>query len=76
MVFVTSDNYPDWKGRLLVGSLEFGQLIVCEIDSGSVKRAEVAVDNLDRVRDVRQGPDGYFYVAVDGSVVKRIVPDT
>lgn len=74
MTFVTSDKYPEWQGHLLVGSLKFGQLWLCEIKNGSVINATPVVNNLGRVRDVREAPDGYVYVAIDGVGVRRILP--
>lgn len=74
MVFVTSPRYPDWQGHLLVGSLKDGNLVLCELDGNAIDDADVVLDDLGRVRDVRQGPDGYIYVAIDGLGVQRIVP--
>lgn len=75
MAFVTSDNYPDWQGHLLVGSLKFGQLVLCKLDGDRVISAEPVLKNLGRVRDVRQAPDGFVYVAIDGLGIRRIVPE-
>ena len=74
MTFVTSDKYPEWQGHLLVGSLKFSQLILCELDGNKIVDAGPAVEEVGRIRDVRQGPDGYIYVAVEGSGIKRVMP--
>jgi glucose/arabinose dehydrogenase len=74
MAFVTSDKYPEWRGHLLVGSLKFGQLVLCEIRDNKIINATPVLKNLGRVRDVRQAPDGYVYVAIDSVGVKRILP--
>jgi glucose/arabinose dehydrogenase len=74
MAFVTSNKYPDWQGHLLVGSLKFGQLVLCRLEGNEIVGAETALDDLGRVRDVRQGPDGFIYVAIDGVGVQRIQP--
>ena len=74
MAFVTSDKYPDWQGHLLVGSLKFSQLVLCELDGNQVVSAGAAVEDVGRIRDVRQGPDGYIYLAVEGSGIKRVMP--
>lgn len=74
MTFVTSDKYPEWQGHLLVGSLKFGYLVLCRVVGNSIARAEILFEGIGRVRNVRQGPDGYLYVATDGKGIQRIVP--
>ncbi|MFN3239707.1 MAG: PQQ-dependent sugar dehydrogenase [Pseudomonadales bacterium] len=74
MTFVTGDKYPEWRGHLLVGSLKFGQLVLCEVKGNKIINATPVLKNLGRVRDVRQAPDGYVYVAIDGVGIKRILP--
>jgi glucose/arabinose dehydrogenase/cytochrome c553 len=76
MAFITSDVYKPWKGALLVGSLRFKYLNLCYLDGNKVTSQEKLLKNIGRVRDVRQGPDGYIYVGVEdtkGSVY-RLVP--
>lgn len=72
MAFVTSEKYPDWQGGLLVGSLKFNYLVFCEIEGDTVKSATPVMEQIGRVRDVRQAPDGYLYVATEGGGIKRI----
>lgn len=74
MVFVTSDKYPDWKGNLLVGSLVFQYLERLELKNNKVVYREKLLPGTGRVRNVRQGPDGYIYVAVEGKGILKIVP--
>ena len=74
--FVTGDRYKPWKGALLVGSLPFGYLSLSYLDGTKITREEKLLEDIGRVRDVRMGPDGYIYVAVedsDGSIF-RLVP--
>ncbi len=66
MAFVTSDKYPDWQGRLLVGSLKFDYLELCSLSGESVTSCTPVMKGIGRVRNVRQGPDGNIYVAVEG----------
>jgi len=75
MVFVTSDKYPNWQGNILVGSLKFGQVIMLTFDDSQVVKDEIVKDKLKRVRNVKQGPDGYIYVAVDGQGIYRLIPE-
>lgn len=74
MTFVTSDLYPDWKGNVLVGSLKFAYLVLCHVDGNTVTKQDILFQGIGRVRNVRQGPDGYIYVATEGQGIKRIVP--
>ena len=67
LAIYTGDKFPTWKGSVFVGGLS-GQHVqrVGFNDRGPVGR-ETLLDALRlRVRDVRQGPDGLLYVAVDG----------
>lgn len=74
MKFVTSDVYPDWKGDLLVGSLSFQYLERLEMEGEKVTYREKLLEDIGRVRNVRQGPDGYIYVAVEGKGIYKLVP--
>ncbi|MBL8355785.1 MAG: PQQ-dependent sugar dehydrogenase [Delftia acidovorans] len=67
MAFVTSDRYgTQWKGSLVVGSLKFQRLERLTIRSGKVTASEQVLPRLgQRVRDVRQGPDGWLYLLTD-----------
>ncbi|MBX7259556.1 MAG: PQQ-dependent sugar dehydrogenase, partial [Candidatus Hydrogenedentes bacterium] len=67
MAFLTSDRYgPAWKGSLFVGSLKFQYLARLELDGTRVRREEKLLTGLgERVRDVRQGPDGLLYLLTD-----------
>ena len=67
MVFLTSDRYgPAMKGNLFIGSLKFSYLARLELAGGKVAREHKLLGG-DRVRDVRQGPDGLLYVLTDSS---------
>ena len=66
MAFYTGDRYGDWKGSLFVGSLKFGMISRLELDGARVKREERILEGFNqRVRDIRQGPDGYLYFLTD-----------
>lgn len=68
MAFVTGERYKPWKGQLLVGSLRFKYLNLCYLKNGKVVKQEILLKNIGRLRDVRMGPDGYIYVAVENPV--------
>jgi glucose/arabinose dehydrogenase len=81
MAFVTSKRYgEDWVGNLLVGSLKFTHLARLELQKpfkGPVQRETRLLPDLgERVRDVRQGPDGYVYLLTDhpSGRLLRLVP--
>ncbi|MEO6293016.1 MAG: PQQ-dependent sugar dehydrogenase [Burkholderiaceae bacterium] len=69
MAFVSSDTYGSaWRGNLLVGSLKFQYLNRIVLDGRKVIREEKLLTELNqRIRDVRQGPDGLIYVLTDAS---------
>ncbi len=74
MAFVTSDIYPEWKGNLLVGSLKFQYLNRCVIENNKVVNEEKLIENLGRVRSVKEGPDGYIYVGIENLGIVKIIP--
>ncbi|NJY62299.1 PQQ-dependent sugar dehydrogenase [Salinimicrobium sp. CDJ15-81-2] len=73
-VYVTSDKYPDLKGDLLVGSLKFQYVEHLSLDGKKVTAREKILENVGRVRDVVQSPDGDIYVSVEGKGIIRILP--
>jgi len=78
MAFLTSSRYgADWRGNLFVGSLKFGYLDRIEMANGQVvAEHKLLAERGQRVRDVRQGPDGLLYVltdAADGELI-RLLP--
>jgi glucose/arabinose dehydrogenase len=58
----------------LVGSLAFQYLERLELDGNKVVKREKLLENLGRVRNVKQGPDGLIYVAVEGKGIYRLDP--
>jgi aldose sugar dehydrogenase len=66
MAFLTSDRYPGWKGNLFLGALRGTHLVRLELDGRKVLReSQLLTDQHARIRDVRQGPDGWLYVLTD-----------
>jgi glucose/arabinose dehydrogenase len=65
-VFYTGAAFPDWRGDLLVGSLRPGALVRLRVADHRVVREERYLAELDeRIRNVRQGPDGLIYLLTD-----------
>ena len=65
LLLYTGDRFPKWKGNLFVGGLAGAQLARLTLDGRRVTNEETLVKGLGRIRDVRQGPDGYIYLAID-----------
>lgn len=76
MIYVTSDKYPQWQGKVILGSLKFHYLVLLDIADKTVKGQSKLFDGIGRVRSVMQGIDGYIYVGIDGGGIKRIVPNS
>jgi aldose sugar dehydrogenase len=68
MAFLTSDRYPGWKGSLFIGALRGESLVRLTLDGDRVVGEERVLTTLTtRVRDVRQGPDGWLYLLTDNA---------
>jgi aldose sugar dehydrogenase len=68
MAFLSSDRYPGWQGSLFLGTLRSQSLIRLELDGTRVIGEEALLtDRRARIRDVRQGPDGFLYVLTDSA---------
>jgi glucose/arabinose dehydrogenase len=66
MAFYTGDKFPAWRGSILVGALAGRLVSRLETDGGRVTGEERMLRDLgERVRDVRQGPDGFVYLLTD-----------
>lgn len=81
MTFYTGDKFPKWKGDVFVGSLRTGEIpgtghverILFNEKMEELRRESLLQDLRQRVRDIRQGPDGLLYVLTDeknGAVLK------
>jgi glucose/arabinose dehydrogenase len=69
MAFLRSARYGQaWQGNLFVGSLKFQMLVRLELHDGKVVREQRLLRQLgQRIRDVREGPDGLLYLLTDES---------
>ncbi len=66
MAFYAGDRFPAWRGNLFVGALRGQMLVRLELDGERVVRDErLLVDKVGRIRDVRNGPDGFLYLLID-----------
>ena len=84
MTFYTGDRFPGWEGNLFVGGMQTGQMpgtghlerIVLNADGEELGREWLLTEFKQRIRDVRQGPDGLLYVLTDddAAALLRIEP--
>jgi glucose/arabinose dehydrogenase len=73
MAFYTGDRFPAWKGNVFVGALRFGEIpntghlqrIVLNAKGEDMRREMLLTELRQRIRDVRQGPDGLLYLLTD-----------
>lgn len=77
MAFYTGDLFPKWKGSLFVGALAGQMLVRLPVNGTTVGSEERLLQSLnERIRDVRQGPDGALWLLTDssGGRILRISP--
>jgi glucose/arabinose dehydrogenase len=77
MTFYSGDQFPEWRDNLFIGSLKFKLLVRLELEGEKVVNEErILVDALGRIRDVREGPDGFLYLLTDerGGKLIRLEP--
>ena len=68
MTFYTGDLFPAWRGNVLVGGLVSQTLSRLELDGEKVLKEERLLQGLnERIRDVRQGPDGAIWLVTDAA---------
>ncbi len=67
LLLYNGDRFPQWRGSLFAGGLAGEQIARLTMDGQKVVLEETLLNRMGRVRDVRQGPDGYIYVAIDGN---------
>jgi glucose/arabinose dehydrogenase len=73
MEFYTGDRFPKWKGDVFVGALRTGEIpgtghierILFNEKMEELRRESMLTDLHQRIRDVKQGPDGLLYVVTD-----------
>ena len=75
MMFYTGNKFPAWKGNLFVGALGKMHLrrVVFDNKGRPVDGQELLLELRERIRNVRQGPDGSIYILTDsrnGSVLR------
>jgi glucose/arabinose dehydrogenase len=77
MAFYAGDRFPAWRGNLFVGSLRDQMLVRLALDGEKVVKEERMLQRaLGRIRDVRNGPDGFLYLLTDeaNGILARLEP--
>ena len=75
LAFYTGDKFPEYRGNLFSGALAGTALwrIVLNPDHQTEQSRERLLANLgERIRDVRQGPDGWLYLLTDSGKLLRV----
>jgi glucose/arabinose dehydrogenase len=67
LLVYTGDQFPEWRGNIFAGGMVGQQLARLVLDGTRVMHEETLVKGIGRIRDVRQGPDGFIYLAIDNS---------
>jgi aldose sugar dehydrogenase len=68
MAFYTGKLFPKWNGSLFTGALRGAMLVRLTLNGNAVTSEERLLQNLhERIRDVRQGPDGALWLLTDSS---------
>jgi glucose/arabinose dehydrogenase len=74
LAFYSGNRFPEWRGHLFMGALAGQALWRIELKGNTVASREALLTDLgERIRDVRQGPDGELYLLTDsrnGRVVR------
>ncbi|MDP2006990.1 MAG: PQQ-dependent sugar dehydrogenase [Rubrivivax sp.] len=66
LAFYTGSRFPEWRGQLFMGALAGQALWRIELSGNAVvSREPLLTDLRERIRDVRQGPDGWLYLLTD-----------
>jgi glucose/arabinose dehydrogenase len=73
MAFYTGNLFPAWKGNLFVGGHQTNDLVRLELQGEKITGEERLLKDLkQRIRDVRQGPDGAIYLLTDSATAQLL----
>ncbi|HET9568118.1 MAG TPA: PQQ-dependent sugar dehydrogenase [Vicinamibacterales bacterium] len=65
LMIYNGDRFPQWRGNLFIGGMAGQQLSRLTLNGQRVINEETLVPQRGRIRDIRQGPDGYIYLVTD-----------
>ena len=72
MTFVTGNTYPKLKDKLLVSSLKFAYVELLTIENKKVTKREKIAQDIGRVRNVKQAPNGYIYISIEDEGIFKL----
>ena len=64
LMIYTGDRFPQWRGNFFAGGMVGEQLVRLTMEGRRVRNVELLAQRMGRIRDVRQGPDGYIYLVI------------
>jgi glucose/arabinose dehydrogenase len=73
-MFYTGDRFPQWKGNLFIAGMVGEQIGRLNIQGEKVVSRETILPGVGRIRDIRQGPDGYVYLVTEDREGKLPTP--
>ena len=76
-IITTTEQFPEWEGDFLVGSLKARSLFRIEIENNQFVRRETLFEGIGRIRDIEQGFNGDIYLLLEhgsGGRIVRLVP--
>lgn len=65
LMIYTGDRFPQWRGNIFAGGMVGEQLVRLTVDGRRITGVELLAQRMGRIRDVRQGPDGFIYLAIE-----------
>jgi glucose/arabinose dehydrogenase len=84
LTLYTGSKFPNWKNNIFVGALRMGEIpgtghlqrVVLNERGEELRREMLLTDLKQRIRDVRQSPDGFLYVLTeeDNGALLRLEP--
>jgi glucose/arabinose dehydrogenase len=65
LLVYTGDRFPQWRGNIFTAGMAGQQLARLTMKGQNVVNVETMVQGMGRIRDVRQGLDGYIYLVIE-----------
>jgi aldose sugar dehydrogenase len=75
MAFYAGNDFAPWRGNIFLGSLSYRHLNRVVLNGQRIVREERLLrDRKWRIREVRQGPDGFLYLGIESGLIVRVSP--